>query len=133
MKLILTLALLLTAAPVFAYDLDEQLQLNVILLLVRDAQMTSGMVREGWVGRYETNPILGRFPSSSKTDGYFAGCLLAEVIAHKYLHTHASRLMKFGLIALQGWAVTNNAINGVSADMEDETHGKNIITLAWRF
>ena len=65
---------------------------------------------------YETNPLLGRHPSVSRVDNYFAACWVADQIIVWVLPLIWSRLYLTSRFMVGYNAVTNNAEIGIKVD-----------------
>ena len=93
-KHIVIAILLLVPCSVHAWEIDEWTTQDTILQVTCSALKTVDWLQTREIAvnprYYETNPILGKYPSRSKVDIYFASTILAHGLV-SYLLPHPYR------------------------------------------
>ena len=85
-------------------------------LLIADWAQTRGMAAGGWFRTHETNPILGRHPSSRAVDLYFAGTVIAHPIIAAILPDAAGSVWQVLTSAVEIKCIAGNAALGAGLD-----------------
>ena len=101
------------SVPFEDWDLeDTERQFAFIGLLAIDWNQTRSIISDPLF--YETNPILGRDPSSGYVDFYMIGCAVGHTIISGLLEPEYWRpTWQYGWIIAEGYTVYNNRRIGV--------------------
>lgn len=84
--------------------------------LACDWRQTRGYAEQGWRdGARETNPMLGRTPSTSAVDLYFAGAAAVNIVLWSVLPQRWSITAPTTVLAVQANAVYRNINNGTGS------------------
>jgi len=116
-KIILILIFLFLCNPAFAFEdwdkMDYTLLGTSTVLQVMDWRQTRYFVNypEKY---YEINPILGKHPSSSEVDLYFAGSFILKLGIAYILPSKWRKIWLGGLTILSGACVINNHSIGIN-------------------
>ncbi len=90
-------------------DIDKKLFITHQTLIVADWSTTRYAARNNFpYGTFETNLVLGRYPSVDKVDLYFVAVLLGNYFLANWLPSDARKLYLTGGIMLQANVVNNN-------------------------
>jgi hypothetical protein len=89
---------------------DRKLAYSAGTLLVMDWHTTRTLAEHGWCAHkcFETNPLLGRYPTSSAVDRHFALSPLIFIVADQFPEYRHIILM--GTVIVEAVVVTNNIV-----------------------
>lgn len=89
---------------------DRMLAYSAGTLLVMDWHTTRTLAEHGWCAHecFETNPLLGRYPTPSAVDRHFALTPLIFIVADQFPEYRHSILT--GMVIIEAVVVTNNLV-----------------------
>ena len=114
LAVICIIILLITVKPVTANDWTRQdtyYQAGYTMLLFADYLQTMEIIEDGSL--YETNPILGRYPSKQETSAYFASCAITAAVAAFLLPPKQRRWLYIFLIGIESNTIYHNYQIGI--------------------
>jgi hypothetical protein len=114
--------LLLVASPAIGIELDKlpqfhwteedtYWQIGVLVTQIIDW----GQTREIAVNPkyYETNPVIGKYPTLQEVDKYFIACIVGNYLISKVLPNNWRRKWQIGSMLFQTYFITNNYKLGI--------------------
>ena len=114
MRMIIVFMLFLSTAGADWSSGDTNRQLAFTALQMVDWAQTREIARNP--DFYETNPILGKYPSSTEVDVYFAATTLGHYLVSQALPSDYRKVWQYVWIGVQAGYVTHNYQMGVRID-----------------
>ena len=96
------------AALLTACSLNQAAIVTSTTLMVCDWGQTHSAAKNGWRGIYETNPILGKEPTTKQVDAYFATAIAINWLLFYLTPPRWRALGQAGVIGIETWAVADN-------------------------
>jgi len=110
----IVLLMLLCSVPVYADEWtqeDTAWQATTLLIMGADWLQTKEIARTS--GYYETNLLLGKYPSQNEVDAYFLGCALVHSTIAYYLPKKYRRYWQYIFIVVEAGYVGHNVNAGI--------------------